>query len=76
MEVPANTLEEVEISAGVSIFLTGIGSASVDPQISIDPTFVNTGGYALEFSPNFLAVPEPSTLALCSLGLLVFRRKA
>jgi hypothetical protein len=78
MNIPANTLEEVEIDAGVSIFLTGTASASVDPQITIDPTFANAGEYSLEFSPNFLAVPEPSIMALLPLGLgwLALRRKA
>jgi hypothetical protein len=60
-------------------------SASIDPFISIDPTFLlNNPGFSLEFSPgtvNVSSVPEPSTWAMmilgfAGIGFMTYRRKA
>ena len=77
LSVPLNTEEEVQIYAGVSDYGNGasgtpaaaIGSASVDPQISLAPGQL---GETLIFSSNFLPVPEPSSEALLVLGSMAF----
>jgi hypothetical protein len=68
VDITANTVQEVDCSAGVSIGFNGVASAYLDPQISIDPTFPNASEYSLVFSPNF-PVPEPSVTGLFILGL-------
>jgi hypothetical protein len=59
-------------------------SASIDPFLSIDPTFLlDNPGFSLEFSSgvvNVSPVPEPSTWAMmilgfCGLGFMAYRQK-
>jgi hypothetical protein len=71
-----------------SVSGTASWSASIDPQLLIDPSFQYAADYALEVSPGPIsesapqsAVPEPTTLtvfgtALASLALLRRRKKA
>ena len=57
---------------GQSVYGTGLYSATVDPMITIDPTFLaNNPGYSLVFSSNIKlssSIPEPSTWAMLLLG--------
>lgn len=51
----------------------GIFFASVDPMITIDPSFAQANQFSLVFSPNSSgggAVPEPGSLELLGTGLL------
>jgi len=53
--------------------LAGSASATADPVISIDPTWLaQNPGYSLEFSPGITngSTPEPSSLFLLGSGLL------
>jgi hypothetical protein len=66
-----NTLYDMQVLAsGYSSLGTGNFSATVDPTISIDPTWLASNpGYTLEFSSNLTAaVPEPSAWAMMLLG--------
>jgi hypothetical protein len=66
-----NTLYDMQVLAsGYSSLGTGNFSATVDPTISIDPTWLASHpGYTIEFSSNLTAaVPEPATWALMALG--------
>jgi PEP-CTERM motif len=69
VDMSANSVQEVDISAGVSIGFTGSGNAWVDPQISIDPTFANASEYTLVFSPNFVPEPPATRLLIFGFGL-------
>ncbi len=79
LSLPVNTEQEVQLYASVgdygqSVDSPAIGSASVDPQISLA---AGQSGDTLVFSSNFLPVPEPSTAAMLALGgaaLLCVRR--
>jgi hypothetical protein len=58
------------------------GTASVDPYIYVDPTFLNAGDYSIEVSPNIgnVPVPLPATAwllgsALGGVGLFIRRRR-
>jgi hypothetical protein len=74
--VPSNTMEEIELS----VLASGVGvlgssdsaEASIDPVITIDPTFLaENPGYSLLLSPNVsqgVSTPEPGTLALFLTG--------
>jgi hypothetical protein len=78
---------EVDLNVQANAFSFGSGtdaaSASVDPLITIDPTFPDADQYEVFFSPGVgdrsaSAVPEPATCtmllsALASLGLLRVR---
>jgi len=56
----------------------GTGLATVDPYISIDPSFLNASDYSIEVSPGVAntALPEPTSLGLLVVGLgsLTLRR--
>lgn len=63
----SNTLSDVEvIVAGSSSLGSSSFSASADPMVVIDPSFVNADEFSLVFSAD---VPEPSSLALLFIGL-------
>lgn len=75
--VPTYAVAYVLMSAEGDSSFTGSGtggwSASVDPIITIDPTFLknNPGDYSLVFSSNVhpaAAIPEPSTWAMMLIG--------
>jgi hypothetical protein len=69
--LPAGAIASVVLSAIGDAGLPGLGSfsASADPMITIDPTFLaQNPGYSLVFSPN-LAVPEPASWALMLIGV-------
>jgi hypothetical protein len=64
-----NTLSDIEVVvSGGSTLGSGTWSASVDPQISIDPSFTQSG-YALVVSPDVNPVPLPSTAWLLISGI-------
>jgi PEP-CTERM motif len=66
----SNVLSDYGVTiGGSSTGGTGSFSAMVDPTVEIDPSFADAGEFTLVFSPN-VSTPEPSTLALLSLGLL------
>jgi hypothetical protein len=52
---------------------SGSWSASVDPEVTINPSFAPAGDYTLEFSAGPLSsvVPEPSSSLLLGAGMLV-----
>jgi hypothetical protein len=67
---PGELLVMSFLATGVSSLGTGSWSASVDPEVEIDPSFADASDFALEFSASSSSVPEPSsTLPLC-IGLL------
>jgi hypothetical protein len=74
--VPTGVVAFVDLvaagSSGEESGGTGIYSASADPMITIDPTFLgdNPGNYTLVFSSNINpnGIPEPSTWAMMLLG--------
>jgi hypothetical protein len=69
----SNTLDSLFVE--VAGFGTSSGpsdfSGAADPMITIDPNFADAGDFTLEFSPNVVSTPEPSTLALSFLGIAV-----
>jgi hypothetical protein len=76
----ANQVYQVDMNVSVNGLVQGFGpgnfvsvSASVDPQITIDPDAPNASQYALVFSPGvgdgpIAAIPELSTWALMFIG--------
>jgi hypothetical protein len=75
------TLNDVEVIAtGSSSLGTGSWSASVDPEVEIDPTFIYASDFTIELSPNPATTPEPASLLLLGTALLVLalaaRRKS
>jgi hypothetical protein len=46
-------------------------NASADMRVQIDPTFADAKDFKLEFSPNPPGVPEPGSLLLLGIALLV-----
>ena len=78
--VTPGRIYEVDVSAGgaANDSLGSSFSASIDPQVTSDPSFADASDFTLEFSPNPPStVPEPSSmsllLAIC-LGLGAVRR--
>jgi hypothetical protein len=68
VEIPGGDVIEVIMGAGTTVGVPGGASASVDPQISIDPAYLAANpGVSLEFSPYI--TPEPSSLGLILGGL-------
>lgn len=59
------------IASGSSSLGTGSWSASVDPMVEINPTFVYASDFTLVFSPDLpgTSVPEPSSSLLLGAGL-------
>lgn len=78
--VSPNVPYDVEVLAsGSSSLGSGSWSASVDPQVVIDPTFADAADFTLEFSP-VTTTPLPVALPLFGaglsvIGLLGWRRK-
>jgi len=79
-DVTPGRIYEIDVSAGgdANGFFGSSFSASIDPQVTIDPSFADASDFTLEFSPNpTSAVPEPSStsllLVIC-LGLGAVRR--
>jgi hypothetical protein len=64
-------------TVGNPAYVNGNASASVDPEIYIDPTFLASNpGYSIDFSPGYLPEPSPACLLpLGAMGLLGRRRK-
>jgi hypothetical protein len=80
LDVPANTLLEVLLSAGASGTL-GSASASVDPTFELDPGDPDSADFTLAFSPGITSggppvtstsVPEPGSLPLLLASLCMF----
>jgi hypothetical protein len=70
LRVNANQLYTINLLDAV--FGTGTGVASIDPTLSL--TAGESADYTLLLSPNLVATPEPSTLALLGTGALgIFR---
>jgi hypothetical protein len=73
--VTANTQSvlEIDLLGGTTPFGGGPFTASVDPMITVDPSFAEQG-YSLELSPNVTqggpasAVPEPGTWVMALTG--------
>jgi len=67
--MPGGDVLYVNIQASSTVYVPGGASASVDPQISIAPTYLaGNPGVSLEFSPYIFPVPEPSITRLFTLG--------
>jgi hypothetical protein len=61
------TIYEIDVAAGggAGSFFAGSWTASIDPQVMIDPNFADAGDFTLEFSPNPAGfAPEPSSFSL------------
>src|SRR5208337_1577603 len=81
-----STIYVMEITVSVQVGTSStappssMASAFVDPTIIIDPSFAQASDYSIVFAPGVNPAPEPSTIALASLGLLGLvgcgRRKA
>jgi hypothetical protein len=78
ISVAANATSSIMLRAANTLAVTGSGplpatfsfSATADPLIHIDPTFVNAGEYTVVYSANLVPqVPEPSALFLLGSGL-------
>jgi hypothetical protein len=80
-EVVSNTAQTVTIEAAGETFPgLGYSFASVDPLISISPSFGSTAGYELVLGPGtddpghgvpITALPEPAAWSLMSLGAVI-----
>jgi hypothetical protein len=71
--VSSNTLYDVQvIASGSSGLGSGTWSASVDPQVEINPSFADANDFTLEFSPGAPSAitPEPSSTLMLGTGLL------
>ena len=70
LQVPADTIEEVSLTAncGLSTGFGGTVSAFIDPTFKIDPSFGGAGDYSIEFSPNLVVPDQPWTIMLLPLG--------
>jgi hypothetical protein len=70
------TQYSIEVRArGASDSGTGGWSASVDPEVTIDPSFAYINNFSLVFSPDVapptpMATPEPSSFIMLGTGLL------
>jgi hypothetical protein len=66
-DVNPGAIYEIDVTAGgtSNSYLGSSFSASIDPQVTIDPSFADASDFTLEFSPNpASAVPEPSSMSL------------
>lgn len=72
--VTPERIYEIDVSAGGSAagFFGSSFSASIDPQVSIDPSFADAQDFSLEFSPNPPSLaPEPSSMPLLLVSCLI-----
>lgn len=81
--VPSNSIQWIDLLIQVANTSTGYVSASIDPSITIDSSYVAQGYTLIEspgvgnYSPAPVATPEPATILLMSIGIAggAFMRK-